>query len=85
MVNKELYMKITGIVMLLFFLSIGTNVFMDKGIGLSNSQLLAHQLSPFWTMGVGEYFMLIFLFGIIIGQPIYYNIKNKARNEDESN
>ncbi|OAS86834.1 MULTISPECIES: hypothetical protein [Metabacillus] len=78
-------MKITSIVIFLFFLSVGTNVFMDKGIGLSNSQLLAHQLSPFWTMGVGEYFMLIFLLGIIIGQPIYYNIKNKERNEDGSN
>jgi hypothetical protein len=78
-------MKIAGIVMLLFFLTIGTNVFMDMGIGLSNSQLLAHQLSPFWTMGAGEYIMLMLLFGIIIGQSIYYNIKNKAKNEDGSN
>jgi Na+/proline symporter len=78
-------MKIIAIVMLLFFLTIATNVFMDMGIGLRNSQLLINQLNPFWAMGAGEYIMVIFLFGIIIGQPIYYNMKNKAKNEDGSN
>ena len=78
-------MKIVGIVMLLFLFSIATNVFMDMGIGMRNSQLLINQLYPFWAMGAGEYIMLIFLFGIIIGQPIYYSMKNKAKNEDGSN
>ncbi|MBO1512487.1 hypothetical protein [Metabacillus bambusae] len=78
-------MKITCIVMLLFIFSIGTNVFMDIGIGMRSSQLLKHHLNLFWTMGAGEYIMLIFFFGIIIGQPIYYNMNNKARNEDGSN
>lgn len=78
-------MKITCIVMLLFIFSIGTNVFMDIGIGMRSSQLLKHQLNLFWTMGVGEYIMLILFFGLIIGQPIYYNINNKARDEDGSN
>ncbi|MFB9761389.1 hypothetical protein [Ectobacillus funiculus] len=75
-------MKILGVFIFIFLLSISLSVFMDILLGFSLSQALLHLLNPFWVIESGEYVMLALLLLLTIGQQIVIIIKNKA---DKSN
>jgi hypothetical protein len=77
-------MKVFGIVVFMLILSISTNVFMDLLLGFSFSNVMSHLVKPFWTMKAGEYLMLTFLLLLIIGQQIFFILKNKENKQNGS-
>jgi hypothetical protein len=77
-------MKVLGVFVLIFLLSISLSLAMDILLGFSFSKATTHLLNPFWVMDAGEYVMLVFLLLITIGQQIFFIIKNKANKQNGS-
>lgn len=70
-----------GVVILLFFLTILTNVAIDLIGGDTLFEALTTLLKTFNIIGAGEYVMLLFLVFIIIGNQIFQYLKNKNQQK----
>lgn len=71
-------MKVLGVSLFIFLLSILIIVIFDISLGLELSQALSHLFNPFWVIETGEYVMLALFFFIVIVQQLIYIYKDKA-------
>jgi len=74
-------LKVFGVVVLIFFLTILTNVLVDLIAGDTLFEALNTLLKTFNIIGAGEYVMLVFLVFIIIGNQIFQYRKNKNQKK----
>jgi len=74
-------LKVFSVVILLFFLTILTNVAIDLIGGDTLFEALTTLLKTFNIIGAGEYVMLLFLVFIIIGNQIFQYLKNKNQQK----
>ncbi|WP_226527306.1 hypothetical protein [Metabacillus niabensis] len=72
-------MKLLGVVVFIFFLTILTNVAIDLLAGYTLLKSLNTILKTFTIIGAGEYLMLIFLVCIIIGNQIFLHFKKESK------
>jgi hypothetical protein len=77
-------MKVFGVVVFIFLLTISTNVLIDLIAGDKLSDAMSNLRNPFWVIEPGEYVMLAFLILLIIGQQIFFFIKKRGENQNGS-
>lgn len=74
-------MKVFGVVVFIFCLTILTNVSIDLLAGDTLYEALIPLIKTFNIIGAGEYVMLVFLAFIIIGNQIFQSLKNKKQKK----
>jgi hypothetical protein len=71
-------MKVIGILLFVFLLSLSVILAMDILLGFKFYQIVPRLLNPLNVMDAGEYFIIAFVILLIIGQQIIFYFKNKA-------
>lgn len=74
-------MKVLGIIGFVLLLSLSITFTMDMLLGLNFLHAVSHLLNPFNVIEVGEYVIIAFVFIIIIGQQVFYHLKNKTEKQ----
>ncbi len=77
-------MKVIGVFIFIFLLTIVQTFSLDMLLGLTFSEAISHLLNPFWVMESGELIMLLALFLLTIAQQIIFMRKNKANKQNNS-
>lgn len=78
-------MKILGVFGFVLILSLSISITMDMLLGFTFFQAFPRLLNPVMVNEPGEYVIIGLLFIIIIGQQIFYHLKNKPDKQKPSN